>query len=377
MSDLGGLFYATAEAATGINAGKLRIVGSVVRHASGPLKGKIHSYLQETGLTGSLLGSIFKAGGTLVKGTVSTGNPVAGAVMAGTQLASSIVGNLQNEITRRGVNRIEDKVDALAQGMESLENLGVANLALGAVGIGVSLVGFGIMNARLSRVQTAIEALTNRSDRVLAAVERIRHDQLASEFSALRSQVKLYEEGWLMTDQSRAAARWHDVAYNTLTYQDRFEGRARALLFAMPPEFELADPMVDALSLAGGLRVAALMACNESNAARAAASENARQIEALTGSIGKGDLVIARLPAGIDRASQEWDAALANAEAEASPIAEKWRQREAVAATRAAPLAQLERDGITPRDWLAAAHAEEHEPVLVLRASEETGPAKG
>lgn len=48
MSAIGGTFYATAEAVTGINAGQLRIAGSVVRHAAGPLKGKIHSYLQET-----------------------------------------------------------------------------------------------------------------------------------------------------------------------------------------------------------------------------------------------------------------------------------------------------------------------------------------
>ena len=109
MSAIGGTFYATAEAVTGINANQLRIVGSVVRHAAGPLKGKIHSYLQETALTGGLLDTLGKTAGSFISG---------GPASAATQLASSLAGNIQNEIIRRGVNRIEGKVDLLASGME-------------------------------------------------------------------------------------------------------------------------------------------------------------------------------------------------------------------------------------------------------------------
>ena len=143
MTAVGGFFYATTEALTGIKTGNLQIVGSVVRHAAGPLKGKIHSYLQETGLLGGIVQSLEEAGSTFVKTSVSTGNPIAGTAMAGAQLASSLGGNVQNEIIRRGVSRVEGKVDALAAGMQTLSNLGVANLALGATGIGVALVGFG------------------------------------------------------------------------------------------------------------------------------------------------------------------------------------------------------------------------------------------
>lgn len=369
MTNLGGMFTASFDAAAGIKAGNLRIVGSVVRYAAGPLKGKIHSYLQETGAAGALLDSVSGSGKAFVRTTVATGNPMTGAVVAGTQLASSLGGNVQNEIIRRGVNRVESKVDALASSMQTLENLGIANLALGATGIGVSLVGFGIMNARLSRVENTLATIAESTDRILAAVERIRQDQLANEFSALRSQAKLFEEAWLMSNQARATQVWLDVAQATRPHQDRFEGRARELLFAMPPEIELADPIIDALSLAGGLRVACLMACNESHAARSAASENARQIEGLTGAVGKADLVMARIPPSIDRASQEWADALAAAIDEAAPIAERWRQREAVAATRAAPLTQLELDGIAPHEWLKAARAEQNEPILLLKAT--------
>lgn len=368
MNVFGGTFYAAAQAIPGISTGQLHIVGSVVRHANGPLKGKIHSYLQETSLVGNLLNSFKEAGSTMVRNTVATGNPALGVGASATQLVSSVAGNVQNEFIRQGVNRVEDKVAALTAGMGTLTNIGLANAALSAAGIGVMLTGFGIMIARLSQIEDKLTALTTGTDRVLAAIERIRQDQLAQEFAFLRSQVNLFEEAWLMTDEKRAEKVWVDIALALRPHQERFEDRARDLLLDMPPEYTLADPMVDALSLAGGLRVACLMACNESAAATAAANENARQIESLTGNIGKADLVLARLPLGIDKASQEWKGALASAEAEAAPIAANWRQREAMAATRAAPLAQLERDGITPREWLAAARAEIEEPVLFLKA---------
>lgn len=369
MNAFGGTFYAAAEAVPGISTGQLKIVGSVVRHAAGPMKGKIHSYLQETGFVGNLLQSFKGAGSTLVRNSISTGNPATGVGMAAAQLTSSVAGNVQNEFIRQGVQRVEGKVDALAAGLDTLNNIGVANLALGATGIGISLVGFGIMNARLSRVEERLTALTEGTDRILAAIERIRRDQLAAEFAFLRSQINLFEEAWLMTDTERASQVWLNVALAVRPPQERFEDRARELLLDMPPEYSLADPMVDALSLAGGLRVACLMACNENAAATAAASENARQIESLTGNIGKADLVLARLPTGIDHASQEWEEALAFAEIEAAPIATAWRQREAIAATRAAPLVQLEKDAIKPREWLAAARAEKNEPILLLRAN--------
>lgn len=369
MNPYGGTFGAAAEALPGISTGQLHIVGSVVRHAAGPMRGQIHSYLQETGLVGGLLDSFRESGAPLARGTIATGNPVAGAAMGARQLASSVAGNVQNEIIRQGVKRIEGKVDAIASGMVTLTNVGVANLAFSATGVGIAMVGFGIMHTRLSRIEERLTALTEGRDRILAAIERIRQDQLASEFTFLRSQVNLVEEAWLMTDKERAAQVWLDVALAVRPHQERFEDRARELLLDMPPEYALADPMLDALSMAGGLRVACLMACNESSAAASAAGENARQVESLTGNIGVADLTLARLPTGIDQASQEWEEALARAEAEAAPIAASWRQREAMAATRAAPLPQLERDGVTPREWLAAARAETEEPVLLLKAN--------
>ncbi|MEP3156868.1 MAG: hypothetical protein ABJO64_11165 [Nitratireductor sp.] len=355
MNSLAALYEPTAAAFRGIQAGQLDIVGSVVRHAAGPMKGQIHSFLQETGMTGELIGAVAAKG------------PL-GLVATAVELGSGVIGNVQNEIIRQGVARIEGVVGEIAESMATLQSMGLAQLALGPTGIGVSVIGFAAMNARLSGVEKSIERLSDTSDRILAGIERLRQDNLQNEFTGLRSQVKLFEEAWHMSDSDRAARVWIDTAQATRPFQDRFEARARELLFAMPPEYALADPMVDALSLAGGLRVACLMACNETMAARIAADENARQIEGLTGNIGVNELTMARLPESIDQGSVEWNAALSDALEEAQPLGERWRAREAVAATRAAPLDQLERDGITTHDWLSAARSEKEQPVIALVA---------
>lgn len=378
MIDHGKYMIPAASALTGISEGKLRVIGSVVRHASGPLSGKIHSHLQETGMTGALLETVMEGGKTYAKVT-SLGGPVAGAAATAADVTTRLATISQNEVIRGGVNRVEGKVDRLGlqtddilSGLTTLQNLGVANLALSGLGLGVMMVGFGVMNSRISAIENSIAILTEKSDHIIQGIERIRQDQIASEFSELRSQISLFEEAWHLDDRAKAAQLWMAVSTKTRSYQDKFTSRARELLFAMPPEFALADPMVDAVSLAGGLRVACLMACNESGLAMEVANENARQVESLTGNVGVADMVMRLMPADIDAGSQEWDRALTEAVSTSEPVIAKWRQREAVAATRAAPLPQLARNGIAPRDWLAAARGEKTEPVVLLAATPES-----
>lgn len=377
MTDLGKYMIPAVEAMSGISEGKLRVVGSVVRFAAGPLKGKIHSHLQETGMTGPLLESLMGGGKTFATATMA-GGPVAGSAAAFADVAVKSAAVAQNEAIRRGVNRVENKVDALdiklgnvTSSMTTLNNLGIANLALSGVGIGVMMIGFGVMNARISGIESELASLTDRTDQIIQGIERIRQDQIASEFSELRSQISLYEEAWHLEDHTRATQLWMAISTTTRSYQDKFTNRARELLFTMPPEFALADPMVDAVALAGGLRVACLMACNESGLAMEVANENARQVESLTGNVGLADMVMRLMPARMDAGSQEWDHALTQAVSTTEPLVAKWRQREALAATRGACLPQLAKDGIAPRDWLGAAREEKKEPVLLLAATAE------
>lgn len=100
-----------------------------------------------------------------------------------------------------------------------------------------------------------------------------------------------------------------------LRYRTWFENRADLVLGGNPSNYRLAEPMLDAVSCASGLRVAPLSACDEGNAARA--------IERLTGSIGLADVTRPAL-----------------ADSEAAPGTVDWTV--ALAAANA-PLAALER----------------------------------
>ena len=120
MNPFGGTYYAAAEAIPGISSGQLHIVGSVVRHAAGPLKGKIHSYLQETSLVADLLESVQASGSTLMRTTVATGNPALGVAASATQLVSSVGSNVQNEFIRQGVKRVPSLATSFRTGSVAL-----------------------------------------------------------------------------------------------------------------------------------------------------------------------------------------------------------------------------------------------------------------
>ena len=147
------------------------------------------------------------------------------------------------------------------------------------------------------------------------------------------------------------------------------------MLNGAPHHYLEADPFLDAVSLAGALRVAALAACDESLAAREAAADGARSIERLTGGLGLADLSRALLAkkTSAQPGSIDWTLAQAAANQSMRPIAVKIRQREAAAITRAAPLVALEDRAIRPREWLEAARSETTSPVLFMPA----GPLAG
>jgi len=96
-------------------------------------------------------------------------------------------------------------------------------------------------------------------------------------------------------------------------------------------------------------------------------ADGARTIERLTGGIGLADLARHELTSSEASAgSQEWTFALAAASETSRGAVRKIREREAAAATRAAPLTALEARGIRARDWLEAAREEKEAPVLVM-----------
>lgn len=354
----------------GIKSGNFGIYGSIIRNTS---TGRIVGFLQEAAPVAKLIAN-------------AAGNfPNAGLLVANTALQAGQL--VQGEVIRRGVNRMEagvgrvedgigriegrlDQVDRslgnIQSGVDALHQLGLANLAVSTAGIGVSIVGFAIMSAKLDRISNTIHGLAGQMGAVVSGIEAVQQDLIDADFAELKSLAKAMDESWLLSEPA-AFTRCQDVAHAALRFQSKFEQRAERLLTGGPANFELADPMLDAVSFASGLRVAALAACNEGAAATEAAADGARAIERLTGAIGLADLAGPAIAAsGAIPGTQEWTLALAEANSAARETVARIRQREAAAATRAAPLASLERRGIRPRDWMLAARGESEAPLLIM-----------
>ncbi len=323
----------------GYQNGALTIHGSTLRHANGQIAG----FLQET----SGLSKIAEA---ITRGPMS---PL--------KFVGDTITVVQNEQIKGGIARLE-------QGVAMLNQLGVANVALGAAGIGVSAVGFIVMSRKIDGLTSELRSLGDKLDQLQVDVRDIDLKAIADRMAQLRGLARSIDGGWLMSDGG-ARINWRDNASEARRLNNFFEGRAEQVLLKAPLAVDDAAPLLDAGAMASSLRVGALALSGETAAAINVAQEDAERLQRLTGGIGAADLVRARL------ASSEWirrpgseaaGEALITASAQARSTARTLRSREAVAATRAAPLISLREKGVNPREWLAAARAEEETPLLFM-----------
>lgn len=339
MNSISGLLMREipAHLLSGVEKGLLKVGGGVIHNVK---TGKVVAHLQEAKPIGQFMSD----------GLLSL------PLQAG-QL-------VQGEMIRAGVNRVE-------AGMHLLQNIASASLALDAIGIGVDIVGFKIMADKLDRVQSSLNTMADKLDTVSAKIDGLRQESIDADFVAIHSLARLHEEGWEFSDRARSEQQWLRVAHEARVFQDRFAWRAKGLLAGSLANFALADAMIDAFNLSSGLRVASLIACNEKALATSVANEAATQIQHITGSIGLFDLATLHVPEDIEFGTTDYELMLISARQSAEPTLHKLRQREAAAATRAAPLSLLEERSIAPREWLEAARNETEAPILILMVANE------
>jgi hypothetical protein len=323
----------------GVQAGDLQVYGSVIRSLT---SGRIVGHLQETS-------GLAKLGATALASHASL--PLTGAGLA-VDLVGHGVSYVQNEQIKAAVSVVQ--------------NLQIANLALGAIGIGVSVAGFAILSAKISRVEANMDAMAGRLDEIARGVESLRRDRIADDFTRLRTAAEQMDEGWSLSDP---APQWRQVATEAHSLANIFERRARELT-TDPADVAAAEPFLDALGLAAGLRVSARLASGDDAAGRAAASEGTKALVSVGEHISLGASALREMrPHAALGGSRDWDQALAGRVDTLRPLVERARQREAAAASTSLTLAELQRQDINGRAWLEAARSEEAEPVLCLLPS--------
>lgn len=323
------------------DGGALKIYGSSLRHADGRIAG----FLQET----SGLSKIAEA--------------MASGPAAPLKLVGDTVRVVQNEQIKGGIARLQLSITMLNQ-------LQLTNLALGAAGIGISTVGFGMISRKIDGVQDEVRALSQKLEAMHADVRTIDLKLVGDRLKQLLGLARSVDSAWAMSDEG-ARISWRDDAGEARRLQDFFEGRAEQLLTDQPLAVMEATPLLDASAMASALRVGALALAGETSAAITVAQEDAKRLERLTGGIGAADLArawlaLSELPQAPGGAVAGDELAMAITEARAAAVT--LRAREAIAARRAGPLMALEAKGVPPRMWLWAARAEEEVALLLLEA---------
>ena len=104
---------------------------------------------------------------------------IAGKVFSGINMVSSVACNVQCAFIQKGVNEANIKLDKLLtgqnqiiSGLQLITGLEIANLAVGLVNVGISLVYLPKIKAQLTEVQDSIDELRNQIDELKNHIEK-------------------------------------------------------------------------------------------------------------------------------------------------------------------------------------------------------------
>jgi hypothetical protein len=261
----------------------------------------------------------------------------------------------------QGVSIVQN--EQIKAAINVVQNLQMANLALGAVGIGVSVVGFAIVARKIAGIETKIDTMSGRLDEISRAVETLRLNRITDDFIRLRTATEQMEEGWRLPDPT---PQWRQVAREAHVVANTFEHRVSELL-ASNSDLETIDPFLDAFALAVATRVSARLPAGDDMAARHAAEAGANTLASFSQHLRLSDHALSRVAKeGVEPGTAQWGETL---QASSNALRESFdaaRRREGAAAATAATILELETQGISGRSWLDAARAEDASPFICL-----------
>jgi len=329
-------FVVPPEFRAGLNDGSLQRHGAVIRKAVQGEPGSIVGYLQETA-------QLQKAQNDQSSATLKN---------SGGKLATSILKFAAGD-------------QSIGESLQAFQILQVANVAMTAVGIGVTVIGTLYLASKIDRLETQLDEIGEKLDRISRGVQDLQHEVLAQDLDEMRTETQRVNDAW---ERSNPATIWLQAEHGLHKLQTRFARRASELKDrgALPIEREA---MLAAHSAAASIRVSALLAADEWEAAARAAGEHMAELDALTGRDGVRKLLEDTVrDEAIAEDSPDYSFALERHLAPTRKLFSDWRGRELNAASVPLLIDELRRQGISGRAWLEAARVEGDQPVLCLTA---------
>lgn len=226
-------FSIPAEFAVGLSDGSLIRIGTLLKESA---TGKIVAHVQETGLAQQLLSGI--------------GIPHFSPLTAASEclnLASSGYANVQ--------------LAQLKTMVEGLQTLQFANLGISVAGIGVSAIGFAMINKRLKGIEDQISDLDKKIDRHFQGLFDFQMRQHYSRVSAL------FEKAELAYTLTNSSDEWRGIASQLADESGFFRGEIVYLLEQNTFDADLFTALVRSIALCNAGRIACLLSANELPAA--------------------------------------------------------------------------------------------------------------
>lgn len=231
------LFTIPSEFISDLNNGNLIRIGTLLKESG---SGRIVGHIQETGIAQQLLSSF----------NYATFPPLA-AIDASAKIvttASSLYSNLQLHQLKK-----------LVEGMQSLQYL---NLGVAITGIGVSVVGFAIMNSKLKNIENSLTQLSSKLD---SHFQNLLERDLRKHYSHVYT---LLEKSELAYKFTNPASEWLNIASQLADESGFFRGEVAHLLAGNSFNIDLFTSLLKSLSICNASRIECLMLANELHAAQ-------------------------------------------------------------------------------------------------------------
>lgn len=246
----------------------------------------------------------------------------------------------------------------------TLKVLQLGNVALSGAGLGFSIISHQLISMRLDKMNEQIQSLDEKLDLIAKQVDELRRDVVDRDFIKLRTATEMAENGWWArnpeTEWLKAEEALHDL-------QNLFSDRVKRLL-TQKAGIDAIEPFIDAMAMAGAVRVSCRTAARDLEVAHAIANRFADEFLNLLHPVGAERIVRSQLDersisVGSPSYAVEADKLLPFAEAKSAAF----REREEVAATRPATIQRLQALKMDGREFLERARSENEEPLLALR----------
>lgn len=212
-------------------------------------------------------GTVVRAGGLLKD--ASTGRIVAHLQETGLaqSLVSNLVGSPLSPISALSSVAANAQISQLKTMIEGLQILQFINLGATIAGIGVSAIGFALMNRKLNGLQTTVDTLTPYIE---ANFRELHIRELRGHYSRIEGFFNQAAQAYSLTNPT---AKWHQLEKDLADESSYFRGEVAHLLQSPKFSADLFETLVRSYTLCNAGRIECLVLSRELRAAHKVSSD--------------------------------------------------------------------------------------------------------